>query len=148
MSKTLSNHAAAAAQIRAYCKRDGIKATVTAKSFAGGSDVSVKTEDLAADKFAALEKFAKQYQYGSFDGMTDYYSSDNSRPDLPQVKFVFCENRISEDRMQRAWDFARTYYTACAAHPARLEDARDIVPALDRWPAQIARRLILDGKVA
>lgn len=148
MTKTLSNHAAAAAQVRAYCKREGIKATVNAKSFAGGSDVSVKTEDLAADKFAALEKFAKQYQYGSFDGMTDCYSCDNNRPDLPQVKFVFCENRISETRMQRAWDFARSHYAACERHPALLENARDIVAELDRFPGNIARRLILEGKVA
>lgn len=147
MTKEKSPQARAAAMIRQYCKEKGITARIKSESFAGGNSVWCKVEDQTAETVADLEKFVKQFQYGSFDGMTDCYNLDNRRDDLPQVKFAFVENRYSDAAMQRAWTFARGYYADCADLAEDLSACRDIVAGLDRYPDQIARRLLTEGKV-
>ena len=150
MTKTKSTQAQAAAMIRAYCKQHGIKAEVRSSSFAGGNDVTCVVTDLETDRFKALASYVKQFQYGTFDGMTDYYSADNRRADLPQVKFAFCERRFSEEAMQRAWTFAIGYYADSQGFPALLEDARraNVRDAAGYYADQIARKALCDGKVA
>jgi len=47
----------------------------------GNTRYSNPPEDAARD-------IVSKYQYGHFDGMTDYYEHSNGRSDIPQVKYV------------------------------------------------------------
>jgi len=110
MEKQISSHAAVAKAIRQYMKANGIPGRVTSNSYAGGSSVNVSVEDLAPDVSEKLKEFADQYEMGHFNGMEDIYEYSNSRDDIPQVQFVFVQNRPSEAMRQKIWDFARSYY--------------------------------------
>ena len=108
---TQSNHAAAAAAIRAELKRRGIAGTVRAHSYSGGSSVNANVADLPPGVAAELDAFCGAYEYGSFDGSTDCYEYSNRREDLPQVKFVFVTNHISDQMSARIWDYCRSHYS-------------------------------------
>lgn len=94
----LSNHAAAAAAIRAELKKHGLKARVRSRSFSMGDAVDV---DVYADLMPAarkeVEAFCGQFQYGHFDGMQDLYEASNRRADLPQSKFVHVTVHYSDE---------------------------------------------------
>jgi hypothetical protein len=84
-----SNHAAAAAMIRANLKKHGIKATVHSKDFAGGNSIDVRiAQDLTPAALKEINAYCGQFEYGSFDGMEDIYRYTNHRDDLPQVKYL------------------------------------------------------------
>lgn len=114
-TKMKSEHAQAAAMIRAEMKKMGINGKVRSESYSGGTSIRIAVENLSPVKAQKLEEFASQFQYGHFDGMTDMYEYSNSRKDLPQVKFVFVENRPSDELRQMIWDFARKYFGFDAA---------------------------------
>lgn len=98
MTKQLSNHAAAAKQIRDNLKERGIKASVRASSYAGGSSVDVYLkQDMMPDTRQEIEVFCKRFQFGHFDGMTDCYNYSNVNDDLPQVQFVFVNGMFSAE---------------------------------------------------
>ena len=88
MTKQTSQHAAAARAIRNELKRHGIAGRVTSSSYAGGSSVHVHLTDALPATIEAVESFAAQFQFGTFDGMTDSYNVSNRRDDIPQVRFV------------------------------------------------------------
>lgn len=98
MEKRQSNHAAAAAAIRAQLKKAGIKARVRSRSFSMGDAVDV---DIYADLMPAarkeVEAFVDQFQYGHFDGSDDSYRYSNHRDDLPQVKYAHVNVHYSEE---------------------------------------------------
>lgn len=97
MIKGISRHAGAAKAIRAELKKHGIKASVRAKCYSGGSSVDVCIEaDVLPATREAIETFCKRFQYGHFDGMTDCYNYSNVNDDLPQVTFVFVNVDYSE----------------------------------------------------
>jgi hypothetical protein len=118
-----SDHAAAAAAIRRHIKGLGIKAKVTSESYSMGSSVRVSVEDLDPFISQQIEEFAGQFQYGHFDGMIDMYEYSNSRKDIPQVKFVFVENRASDAMRQRVWDWVRGYYAGFEDAPVDARQA-------------------------
>lgn len=94
----MSTHAAAARAIRNELKAHGISGSVRSRTFAGGTSVDVRiTEDVLPATLQQIKAFAKQYQYGHFDGMTDCYNYDNDRPDLPQVKYVSVDYHASPE---------------------------------------------------
>ena len=97
MTKQLSQHAAAAHQIRRELKSQGVEATVRARTFSGGDAVDVILYDPLPATVEKVEAFARQYQYGSFDGMQDLYEYTNRRDDLPQVKYVQVHTRYSDE---------------------------------------------------
>lgn len=72
----------AAKNMRTELKRafPGIKFSVTGSSFAGGCSIHVKWTDGPTAK--QVDAIIDKYQYGHFDGMTDYYDYNDS---------VFCE---------------------------------------------------------
>lgn len=108
-----SNHAAAAAAIRAELKRHGIKASVRSESYSGGSSITVDLQqDLSPAAVAEIKGFCNQYVRGSFDGMTDCYHYDNTRQDLPQVSYVFVNMDYSEEAKQAARDYVAARYVA------------------------------------
>jgi len=123
MEKQISNHAAVAKLIRQFMKAEGMNGRVTSDSYAGGNSVHVSVEDMAPEQKAKLEAHANQYQYGHFDGMTDCYEYSNSRKDIPQVKFVFVENRPSAEMRQKIWDFAVGYFNGMEGAPSDAAEA-------------------------
>jgi hypothetical protein len=101
-----SNHAAAAAMIRKHLKANNIKARVRASSYSMGSSVTVTIlEDVLPATADVIRGYVNQFQYGSFDGMTDSYDYDNRREDLPQVKFTFVELERSDEIKAEAREY-------------------------------------------
>lgn len=123
MAREMSNHAAAAAMIRQYMRANGFVGRVRADSYAGGSSVNIYVEDLPPARRAELEAYAGQFEYGHFDGMQDLYEFSNVREDIPQVRFVFVNNNISDEMYQRVWDFVRGYYNGFENAPENAQDA-------------------------
>ena len=99
-----STQAQAAAQIRKFIKSIGIKASVRSESYAGGSSIRIHLTDQTEEVEEKINSFAKQFQYGSFDGQTDSYNYDNVVNGLPQVSYVFVENTISDEKSAEIWD--------------------------------------------
>ena len=102
MTKHTSEHAAAARMIRRELKGHGIPASVTSRSFAGGTAVDVVIYDQLPATVAKIEAFVAEFQYGRFDGMTDCYDYTNRREDLPQVKYAHVHVRYSDEIRQAA----------------------------------------------
>lgn len=121
---TLSNQAQVAKILRQHCKKLGIKCRATSESFSMGDSVRLTVYDQPPETMAALNKFAAPYQYGHFDGMTDMYEYSNQRDDIPQTKFLFVENDISDELRQAAWDFMRARISNAQSGPESAADAR------------------------
>lgn len=141
MTKQLSQHAAAAKEIRAELKRQGIKAKVRASSASMTSSVDVYLENELPATVEKIDAFASQYQMGHFDGMTDCYEYSNGRSDLPQVKFVFVHNRFSDEIRQAAWDYARATYADCEGAPESVEEARNF-RAGEQWGDMLVNQIL------
>lgn len=110
MEKQMSDYAAAAKQIRVWLKAQGIKARVNSEGYSMGSSVRIEIYDQPPEVVEKVNAFAKQYQYGHFDGMQDLYEYSNSRKDIPQAKYVSVRNELSDELKQEIWDFAMAYY--------------------------------------
>lgn len=108
--KKLNVYAQAAAMIRAWLKAKGIPAKVTSKGYSMGSSIGVDVEDLRPPVMQEVKAYAAQFQYGHFDGMQDMYEYSNSRKDIPQAKYVFVNNHLSEALRQKIWSFAVQYF--------------------------------------
>jgi hypothetical protein len=122
MKKEKSAPAQAAAMIKAYCKKQGIQCKASSEIYSMGSSVRVEVEDLPPAKMAELKAYAGQFQYGHFNGMEDIYEYSN-RQDLPQAKFVFVENRMSEGLKQSVYDYMKENYAGMEGAPANVKDA-------------------------
>ena len=91
-----STHAETAKAIRKELKNlfPACKFRVNSQSFSGGTAVDVKWTD--GPTVAAVDSVVNKYQYGHFDGMTDYYDASNRRNDIPQAKYVHTHRSFSE----------------------------------------------------
>ena len=101
--KPMSEHAKAAKEVRAMLKAHNVDAKVKASSASMTSSLTVNLVDAAPWTYDAVTKEVNKYQYGSFDGMTDMYTNDNTN-DLPQVRFVSVNTKFSEALKQQALD--------------------------------------------
>lgn len=119
----LSDHAAAAKQIRTMLKKHSIKATVRASqsSMTDSVDVTIFAEPPWVVE--AIKSFANRYQYGHFDGMIDCYEYSNTRNDIPQVKFIFVDNKFTTKDRQRAYDYLRANFAGYEDAPPDVEDS-------------------------
>jgi hypothetical protein len=97
MARQLRQSSICAKAIRAELKKEfsGIKFQVTSKSYSGGNSVDVFWID--GPSTDSVRKVIGKYQYGHFDGMTDCYDYSNRRENIPQVKFVFANRRMSSE---------------------------------------------------
>lgn len=95
-TKQISGHAAAAKEIRKVLKNSfpTIKFSVNSKSFSGGDSVSIRWID--GPTTDQVDLLVKDYQEGDFNGMIDMYENNNTRSDIPQVKYVLPAREISE----------------------------------------------------
>lgn len=71
------------------------KFKVISDNYAGGNAVRIDYENSVPSK--EVQKIVDKYQYGHFDGMTDYYDASNIREDIPQVKYVQVQRKISAE---------------------------------------------------
>lgn len=96
----MSTHAEAARAVRAELKKTfpSTKFAVTSKSYAGGNSIRASWVDGPAEK--EIMKIIGKYQYGNFDGMQDLYEMSNCRNDIPQVKYVFTDRKISQSILE------------------------------------------------
>jgi len=88
--KNLTQAAQCALAIKAELSKEfpGLKIKCKSSNFSMGNSVHVSANfKNKADKDRA-EDLVGKYQYGHFDGMTDYYEHSNSRSDIPQAKYV------------------------------------------------------------
>lgn len=68
---------------------------VTSDNYSGGNSVNVSWKN--GPTVSAVEGVIGHHEAGTFDGMTDMYTYDNDRSDIPQCKYLFCNRRISQD---------------------------------------------------
>lgn len=101
--KEMSEHAKAAKEVRALLKANNLEAKVKASAASMTSSLTVTLFDAAPWTYDAVEKELNKYQYGSFNGMTDMYTNDNTN-DLPQVRFVFVNVTFNDELKQKALD--------------------------------------------
>lgn len=97
-SSGLSSQARAAANLKELLRRTfpGIQFSVKSESFSMGDSVSCRWSMGPTDK--EVNAIAKQFQYGSFDGMQDMYVSDSSAERKAHA-VVFGESKyVSTDR--------------------------------------------------
>ena len=73
MARQLSRYARAGQMIRSFMREQGIAGSVRGQSYAGGSSINIHVEDMQPAALQALERFARQFEYGSFNGMEDIY---------------------------------------------------------------------------
>jgi hypothetical protein len=57
-----------------------------------------------------LKDFSKQFVYGKFDGMTDYYDITNWNENIPQTKYLFIQDEramtILKGLDDKYWDYS------------------------------------------
>ena len=107
MKKERSQHAQVASLAKKFCKGMGIAVKASSDSYSGGSSVRVVMHDQPPAIYKAIRAELSKYEYGRFDGMRDIYEYTNSRDDIPQVRFLFVDNEISDTMRQKAWDFLK-----------------------------------------
>lgn len=92
-----------------------------------GDSVNVEFTDVSPKIYKEIESELSKYQYGHFDGMQDLYEYSNSRDDIPQTKYLFIENRFSDETRQKAYEFLRVEYPANLKNkPELLKDAEEL----------------------
>ena len=126
----ITPHAATAKAIRQELKALGIKASVTSKRFSMGNAVDINVKDAAPETMEVLEKIARKYEYGTFNGMTDGYECDNKNDSIPQVKYTSANNGMSDAMIDAVWAFMRAHYDACLLLPEKYEEAKNIYTTL------------------
>ena len=123
MEKQVSSHAGAAKMIRAYMKAKGIAGNVRSKSYSMGSSIHVYVQDLPPAQYADLVAYVNQFEYGHFNGMEDIYEISNRRDDIPQVKYAFVDNKMSDALGEKIYQFMKGYYSGMEGAPDSFKDA-------------------------
>jgi len=116
--RTQSQQSQVAKLCKKYCKSINVKCKAKSESFSMGDSVNVTVYDQSPEVMKQLRVEFSQYQYGHFDGMQDMYESSNRRDDIPQTKFLTVSNEFSEDLLQSAWTWVRSYFESASDYPA------------------------------
>jgi hypothetical protein len=123
---TLSNQAAVAKRIKAFCKSLNVKCSARSDSFSMGDSVHYSVENIDPITFQKIEEFADEHQYGHFNGMEDLYEYSNSRKDIPQSKYVSGRNHYSDEYYQMAWELLKNSASNGDNKPLNYEDAKNL----------------------
>lgn len=124
--RTLSQQAQVAKIIRKALKERGIKASVTSESYSMGNSVRVEVTDLLKSEHEFLQRAFAKYQYGHFDGMNDIYEHSNTREDIPQTKFLFITNNLSEALKEEIYQEVRKTWYGGDELPETYEEGKNI----------------------
>ena len=119
--KQISEHAAAAKQIRTELKKHGVVAKVRSSSASMTSSVDIYLSDLPPHTVAAIKDFCTPYGYENFG---------YNRAELPQARFIFVNVRYSDQVRQAAWtelrnrlegmdEFSEDVERACNSYDAK-----------------------------
>jgi len=85
--------------------------SITYDTYAGGNVVHVGAIDLTKSEREFLEKLLQEYQYGSFDGMTDMYSYDNRDSGKErQAKYVQLRVEYSPKKYASAKEYLKNQW--------------------------------------
>ena len=68
-----------------------------------------------------------KYQYGHFNGMEDIYEYTNSRADIPQVKYLFVNNGMSDAKKQEIWAKVRKQWSGGDEMPEEYAAASNML---------------------
>lgn len=141
-----TDSAKAAALIRAEIKKafPGLKFRCTSETYSGGSSIRVAYEDQPKEVHQAIKTLAKKYQYGHFDGMNDIYEYSNVL-DLPQAKYVFVDNAMSDAKREEYYQRLRTEWGGGDELPATYEEGRN-VHFQGSWVSQIVWQHFCEGR--
>jgi len=123
MGNKISRQAAAAKMIRAYMKENGIAGSVRSQGYSMGSSINVNVQDLNPMQYEALNSYGRQFEYGSFNGMEDIYEYNNVNDNIPQVSYVFVNNKMSDELGQAIYDFIKGLYVGMEDAPASYKDS-------------------------
>ena len=95
--KVQTESAKAALMIKTILKREypSVRFSVRSDNFANGNSVRISWVDGVPTK--EIEGFARQFESGTFDGMTDCYNYDNTA-NHPQAKYVHCQRDVSPEK--------------------------------------------------
>jgi hypothetical protein len=95
--KTLSKAAQVAKLIKQVATKYGMKVRVSSQYFSMGNSVTVKVLTGSDEDLKKLKDYSIQYEYGTFNGMTDCYNADNLRDDIPQTKYLSINDERSSE---------------------------------------------------
>lgn len=127
MARQLTPAAQAAKIIRKNLKAQGLVCRVTSENYSMGCSVNVKIYDQQPKLYKLVESYCKNFQYGHFDGMIDCYEHSNSRDDIPQAKFVFVKNELSDELKEKIYQSLRTQWFGGEELPATYEQGRNLM---------------------
>ncbi len=137
--KTLTEVAKCAKEIRKILKEEypEIKFSVRSENYSMGCSVNVSykaTEGMPNPK--EIQKKLSKFEYGHFDGMTDYYDIDNSRDDIPQTKYLFVNlDELNPFLQNYKEDFLKYY-------GLKEFDDKEIMAKLNVWKEQALYRYV------
>lgn len=140
-----SQAALTAAAIKKELKALGISCKAKSSNYSGGDSVDIKVEGLTPAQFSEIKSLLSKYQYGSFNGMDDSYSSDNLRNDIPQTKYLFIDNNHSPEMHQAAYEWSIKHYRV-EGLPELYSELQSHHRVGDEWAhTQVYRVLANDG---
>lgn len=115
MARTLTPAAETAKLIRKELKAafPGVKFRVRSRNFSMGDAVDIEWD--LGPTTAQVEAVAKKYQDGDFNGMTDSYELDHSRPG--GAKYVQCQRGYRFDGLTEDEAFDRMCRDLCELYP-------------------------------
>jgi hypothetical protein len=110
MTKKLSDYAQVAKLLKQKGKELELTLSAKSQSFAGGNSVDVYVSKGSDKAIEELKNFSKQFVYGKFDGMTDYYDITNWNENIPQTKYLFIQDEramtILKGLNDKYWDYS------------------------------------------
>lgn len=138
--------AQAAAMLRKEIKAmfPEVRFTCTSENYAGGSSIRVRYEDQPKDVHNAIKGMASKYQYGHFDGMNDIYEYSNVKTGLPQAKYVFTDNQMSDIKREEIYQNIRARFGGGDDLPPLYEDGRNHL-FQGQWVSQMVWQEFMRG---
>lgn len=102
--------AEAAKEIRQVLKMafPGQKFEVKSKNYSGGDSINISYVNGPTRK--EVERYVRDFEYGQFDGMTDMYNMTNVNKNIPQVKYLFVNRRMSSQLEKYLREELADYY--------------------------------------
>lgn len=136
MTKTLSKAAQVAKLLKQKGKELGLTLSAKSQYFAGGNSVDVDVFKGSDSAIQELKDFSKQFVYGKFDGMTDYYDITNYNETIPQTKYLFIRDEramtILKGLNDKYWDYSYTVNEQEIGWYKFVDQVKEIFPN-DAW---------------
>jgi len=100
----------AGTEIRKVLKIAFPKIKFSVRQRSGGNSITIDWEN--GPTVREVQAYTKDFEMGSFDGMTDMYTYDNRNKNIPQVKYLFLNRYMSKkleeflrSEITKGWNF-------------------------------------------